>query len=381
MVKPWGLGVVTLSMLLCMTAAKSSCAAQQKVKNSGNFYVGLGYGPVISEVNNFSMGVDRETKWIFQHNATNPHYLRHSENFYWDAEYAPDFKFQKYYYGFKGSAGYSISDLRIEMEVGHTESEILESGVQKKIKGGELPFVLGKEVTTNAAKKGADLYRVTEKYGLKELRDIRDYMATLPRTGTTNAADLDAVYDLVRSRINYIVNGRGYKSLLLPLRTRIAIEKMSLMVGLSRMSPERKMIFIRAIAVGTEGAEMIEIASIKSTSVTANLCYDLPQISFVPRVSPYACGGLGGSVVGITDGAADIQFAYKLKLGLNYSFRENCIIYLGASYQKVVGEDYNNVPLSRLVDDIRPTNEPIGKASVKFGLRHVDFEIGSRIIF
>ena len=379
MVKPLSIGVVTLSMLLCISEAKSSYASQQEVESKGNFYVGFGYGPVISKVDNFTMGVDRETRWIFQHNAASPNYLRHSENFYWNAEYYPDFVFNKYSSGFKGSAGYGMGGLRIELEASRAESEILESGIQKKVKGGGIPFVLGKEVTANAAKKDYVLQKAMAQYGLKELFKIQGYVRQIGITA--NDADTQAVYTAVRRTINHISNGGGILAMFLKKAYLKAIALANLNNAVNNMSPERKMIFIRSIAMGVEGADMIEIDAIRSTSVIANLCYDFSQINFVSRVSPYACGGIGSSVVSMTDGYSDVQFSYKFKLGLNYSFRKNYIAYIGASYHKVVGEEYNNVPLLRLLDDTRSANEPAAQAGVKFGLSYVDFEIGSRIIF
>ena len=378
MVKSWDIGIVTLSILIWGTTTTSYAVSNGQ--DAGNFYVSLGYGPTISKVNNFNVGVDRETKWIFQHNAENPAVLGHSENFYWSSAKRPDFKFENYGFSLKGSAGYMMSGLRMEIEVGHEKSNILESGVQKRVKSGGIPFVLGKEVTARVSSPGDSFAAATKKYKNREFVEMHNYVESIVQG---RDRDIETVLVEVRRYLNVQNNARRIIGRL--FRQDHVAERRVARSAMGRrfaaLSPEKKMIFVRSIAMTVEGAEVIEIDAIKSTSVTANLCYDFPTLGFSTRVNPYTCGGIGGSIVGITDGHTNVQFSYKFKMGLTYRFNSYSVAYIDASYHKVVGEDYEKIPLLRLVDDISPSNGSKGIASAQFGLSYLNFEVGSRMIF
>ncbi|KJV66558.1 surface antigen family protein [Anaplasma phagocytophilum str. ApNP] len=97
---------------------------------------------------------------------------------------------------------------------------------------------------------------------------------------------------------------------------------------LSALTPEEKAIAVGLLAKIIDGGEVIELKAVSSTSVMVNACYDLLDAGLL--VVPYACVGLGGTIVGIVDEHVTLKLAYRLKAGLSYQFSPVLHAFIGA---------------------------------------------------
>ncbi|CEG20993.1 P44/Msp2 family outer membrane protein [Anaplasma phagocytophilum] len=365
MVRPLGMGIVVMFVLLG-TAVTSAHADNDK----SGFFVGLGYGLSVSQVHNFKINDGGETRWLFPFHERVHREELHSANFYWGPEVASEIRFQRGNTTFGGSAGYLFSAVRLEIDLTHERSEILKSGLQKGRKGGGMPFVLGKHKAMVSLQRGYDRIDLIGSLSRENVIAIEKYMVS--ELGYDQLRRLSVMQEEELRRVNKTKKVVGAFP---ENRSDNFFNLLDLMIVQS-------VLFTKALALTVEGAEVIEIMAIRNTTATLNLCYDFPSMELVKlNISPYTCAGIGGSVIGITKGHANLQLSYKLKLGLNYRFRSNAVAYIGTAYQKVLGSEYYNVPLKRLVDDISPTNSVREKTSVGFGLQYVGLELGARVSF
>nr|WP_274376778.1 P44/Msp2 family outer membrane protein [Anaplasma centrale] len=70
--------------------------------------------------------------------------------------------------------------------------------------------------------------------------------------------------------------------------------------NINSLDKEGKAVVAGAFAKAVEGAEVIEVRAIGSTSVMLNACYDLLTDGI--GVVPYACAGIGGNFISVVDG-------------------------------------------------------------------------------
>nr|AAW32621.1 major surface protein 2 [Anaplasma phagocytophilum] len=365
MIRPLGMGIVVMFVLLG-TAVTSAHADNDK----SGFFVGLGYGLSVSQVHNFKINDGGETRWLFPFHERVHREELHSANFYWGPEVASEIRFQRGNSTFGGSAGYLFSAVRLEIDLTHERSEILKSGLQKDRKGGGMPFVLGKHEAMVSLRKGYDRIALIGRLSREDVIAIEKYMVA--GLGYDQLRRLAEMKEEKRRR----VNKNTEVVVVLPKDTDDNL------FNLLDLMVEQSVLFTKALALTVEAAEVLEIMAIRNTTATLNLCYDFPGLELVKlNIAPYTCAGIGGSVIGITKGHANLQLSYKLKLGLNYRFRSNAVAYIGTAYQKVLGSEYYNVPLKRLVDDVSPANRIREKTSVGFGLQYIGLELGARVSF
>ncbi|MDB1135509.1 P44/Msp2 family outer membrane protein [Candidatus Anaplasma sp. TIGMIC] len=377
MVKPLGVGVVALSMLCSMVATTSH--ASYNAAGADRFYVSLGYGPTISGIRNFKVGVNGTTEWIFPYHVKVRSPELHSENFHWSADSYPQFLFKKNSYGFKGSAGYLLPRLRMEVEISHEKTDIVPSGRQKKLRGGGIPFVFGKKYTVYALRNSSNLLKMIDEYAHADFTRVAAYLRATPESKVIRDVNtiVQSFQELADTdpALSIIADNQARQA----IRARASYEIKHVA---SNLAATKSNILVRAISMGLEGGEVLELNAIKNTSLTTNLCYDFPQVKGIKfRLSPYTCAGIGGSMIGITDGHANAQLSYKFKFGLSANIRNNCTAYLGVMYQQVIGKEYDDIPLKRLVDDVSPYNRSSDTATATFGLNYVSLEIGSRVSF
>ncbi|MDD9361564.1 MAG: P44/Msp2 family outer membrane protein, partial [Anaplasma sp.] len=217
---------------------------------------------------------------------------------------------------FGGSAGYLFSALRLEIELTHESSEILKSGIQKGRKGGGFPFVLGKREAMVSLRKGYDRAALIGRLSRENVVAIEKYMVSELGYAQQRRLAVEQEEEYRGAYKNKHVVGVLPKNV-----DNNLFNLLDLMV-------EQSVLFTKALALTVEGAEVIEIMSVRNTTATLNLCYDLPGSELVKlNISPYTCAGIGGSVIGITKGHANLQFSYKIKFGLNYHFRSNAVAY------------------------------------------------------
>ncbi|WP_155736497.1 P44/Msp2 family outer membrane protein, partial [Anaplasma phagocytophilum] len=129
-----------------------------------------------------------------------------------------------------------------------------------------------------------------------------------------------------------------------------------------------------------EGAEVVEIKGISSTSFIVNLCSDIVAEDFV--AVPYACLGLGGNIIEFVEGRSDLRPAYKLKVGLSYQLAQKVHAFADVFYHRVLGNgEYSDLPVRHLVDDHSPEGRSKNAATANFDMKYTGGEFGVRLAF
>ena len=129
-----------------------------------------------------------------------------------------------------------------------------------------------------------------------------------------------------------------------------------------------------------EGAEVVEIRAITTTSVMINACYDL--FSEGIGIVPYACVGVGGNFVGVVDGFVTPKLAYRVKAGLSYQLTPEISAFVGGYYHRIVGDgSYEDLPTKRLADDLSPAGRTKDTAVANFSMAYAGAELGVRFLF
>ncbi|QJC27958.1 major surface protein 2 [Anaplasma platys] len=381
MVKPLGTIIAAVSMLSGVIAVSPHAA--QLTPGTAHFYVSLGYGPVISNVSGFRIGTNEETKWVFPYHKRQGVSELHSENFFWSTATYPEFRFKKSSSGYQGALGYSHRGMRMELEVDHVKFDIVPTGQQKKLRAGGIPFALGKEVTVQSTRVPARLVEHFPKFSSRGVNTIIKYL----RDPTLLGADKAAIFGHHARLLGHIAKHLAEKEEAITPGVKAARDELvrqdsEVFDTYIDSVEDPDGIITRSIAMGAEGAEIVELTSINNTSFTANLCYDFLPIKVTKfRLSPYTCAGIGSSIVGVAEGHINAQFSYKLKLGLDYSLTPKFTIYAGAVYSGIKGMEYDRIPVKRLVDDISHYSNSNNEATASFGYTAVSLEFGSRMLF
>lgn len=381
MVKPLGTMIAAVSMLSGVIAVSPHAA--QLLPGSEQFYVSLGYGPVISKVSGFQIGTNDQTKWVFPYHKRQGISEMRSENFFWSTATYPEFQFKKNASGYKGSVGYAHRGMRLELEIDHVKFGIVPTGQQKKLRDGGIPFALGKEVTVASTRVPFNLGEYFQKFSSRSIGAIAHYLQDPALVG----ADKVALFRRRVQILEHISKHLAKKEESISPRQKeerdVEIKRESAIFDVyMRNAEDAEGIMTRAIAMGAEGAEIVELTSISNTSITGNLCYDFPFIKITKfGLSPYTCAGLGSSIVGVVEGHLNVQFTYKLKLGLDYNVTPKFIIYAGAVYSGIKGVEYDGIPVKRLVDDISHYSNSDSSTTASFGYTAMSMEFGSRMIF
>ncbi len=150
--------------------------------------------------------------------------------------------------------------------------------------------------------------------------------------------------------------------------------------NINSLSKEDKAIVAGAFARAVEGAEVIEVRAIGSTSVMLNACYDLLTDGI--GVVPYACAGIGGNFVSVVDGHINPKFAYRVKAGLSYALTPEISAFAGAFYHKVLGDgDYDELPLSHISDYTGTAGKNKDTGIASFNFAYFGGELGVRFAF
>ncbi|WP_433846755.1 P44/Msp2 family outer membrane protein [Anaplasma phagocytophilum] len=129
-----------------------------------------------------------------------------------------------------------------------------------------------------------------------------------------------------------------------------------------------------------EGAEVIEIKGISSTSFIVNVCSDIVAGDFI--AVPYACLGLGGNIIEFVEGRSDLRPAYKLKVGLSYQLAQKVNVFADVFYHRVLGNgEYSDLPVRHLVDDHSPEGRSKNAATANFSMKYTGAELGIQLRF
>ena len=128
--------------------------------------------------------------------------------------------------------------------------------------------------------------------------------------------------------------------------------------------------FIRNV----EGATVARISGITSTSVTLNVCRDVPTYVLEVRLIPYACAGLGWGFIGMS-GETATHLVYRVKGGARYALTPRVHLIAGAFLQGVFGAvRHHDIDTDAVAGGVAKSASLI---SSTFRLKNLGFNIGA----
>ncbi|KAA8472455.1 P44/Msp2 family outer membrane protein, partial [Anaplasma marginale] len=221
--------------------------------------------------------------------------------------------------------GYSIGGARVEVEVGYERFVI--KGGKKSNEDTASVFLLGKELAYHTARGQVD--RLATALGKMTKGEAKKWGTTVEAatngqtvsqkvcgngTGSSGSNCGKNTTDSTNNngKITQAFTADSDTTLLSAESSNISTSGMA--TNINGLSKEEKAVVAGAFARAVEGAEVIEVRAIGSTSVMLNACYDLLTDGI--GVVPYACAGIGGNFVSVVDGHINPKFAYRVKAGL-----------------------------------------------------------------
>lgn len=376
---------------------------------AGNFYIGLSYNPAIGKVRDFAIKESTgETKGVFPYKGGKKKVELKAINFDWDS---PDprisFKDSKIL-AFDGSVGYGIGGGRVELEVGYEKFKT--KGVKRGDADDEGIYLLAKDLAYNVALDQTN--QLTE--GIKQLtkKNMHDVSQAINRLDVPNTIDTkicggdwvkesdmptkgketaEKCFNGNRTQNNKPVftklsdmfkvdttNGNSYPGDATNKMGEHTSAKIS--KDVSNLNRDQKGVVSSAFAKAHEGAEIVEIRSISTTSVMVNACYDVLTDGL--PVSPYGCAGIGANFVSVVDGHITPKLSYKLKGGFSYGVTPEISAFVGGYYMKVLGNDeYTDLPVEHMVDDQSAAGKTKDAATATFDFSYFGAELGVRFMF
>lgn len=381
MAKPLCMFIAAFSVLSGTIATSSH--AVQLTPSTEQFYVSLGYGPVISKISGFRIGTNGQTKWVFPYHERRGTSEMRSENFFWSTDSYPGFQFQKHSSGYKGAVGYAYGNMRLEMEMDHVKFKIVPTGRQKQTRGGSVPFALGKEITVMSTYEDTVLSGVLPKFSSRSVSAIVRYLRDPSFIGADKVDIFQYHANLFEHIVRHLTGMEEAVSQDERANHEVQLRRDGTILDsyLSNVE-DADSVITRAIAMGAEGAEIVELTAVSNTTITANLCYDFPLVKVTKfGFFPYTCAGLGSGIIGVAEGHVNAQFSYKIKLGLDYNVTPCFTVYAGAVYSGIKGIEYDRIPVKRLVDDISHYSNSSSDTSASFRYSTIGIELGSRMLF
>ncbi|EOA62783.1 P44/Msp2 family outer membrane protein [Anaplasma phagocytophilum] len=430
----WSLGGVIMPMLVLM--ASYDAMARQ----GGYFYVGLDYSPTFVNIRNFSIGESSgETRGIYPYLRDGDTVKLEANRFNWNGSDLWIGFNDNMFVAMGGSAGYGMGSTRVEVEIGYErfktksmkDSEkdeadtvyLLAKVLAHDVVSGEaghlaaaLAKVSGKDIVyfANSLKswhsgieericKGTSsgesgLMKGDEKagncnIGVLVLPDSspqlytgpRGLLASLGEEGSKKWPNINNKLDSEqyteqrwtrdKSRNTWAskqgkVEDTNYQ--------RDASDTVA--NDIKELDGEAREIVAQFLMRTIEGAEVVEINGISSTSFIVNLCSDIVAEDFV--AVPYACLGLGGNIIEFVEGRSDLRAAYKLKVGLSYQLSQKVNAFADVFYHRVLGNgEYSDLPVRHLVHDHSPEGRSKNAATANFDMRYTGGEFGVRLAF
>ncbi|WP_223822673.1 P44/Msp2 family outer membrane protein [Anaplasma marginale] len=123
-----------------------------------------------------------------------------------------------------------------------------------------------------------------------------------------------------------------------------------------------------------EGATVARISGITSTSVTLNVCRDVPTYIPNARLIPYACAGVGWGFIGMS-GETATHLMYRVKGGARYALTPRVHLIAGAFLQGVFGSvKHQDIDTDVVAGNISKAASHI---SSTFRLKNLGFNIGA----
>ncbi|SBO13970.1 Major surface antigen 4 precursor [Anaplasma phagocytophilum] len=149
---------------------------------------------------------------------------------------------------------------------------------------------------------------------------------------------------------------------------------------IKELGSEDRQIVLELLMTTIEGAEVIEIKSISTTSFIVSVCSDITLEDFV--AVPYACLGLGGNIIEVVEGQSTFKPAYKLKVGLSYQLLQNVNAFADIFYHRVLGNrEYSDLPIRHLIRDRSPAGRSKNAATANFSMKYTGAELGIQLRF
>nr|AAL26271.1 major surface protein Msp2 [Anaplasma marginale] len=358
---------------------------------AGSFYIGLDYSPAFGSIKDFKVQeAGGTTRGVFPYKrdaAGRVDFKVH--NFDWSAP-EPKISFKdSMLTALEGSIGYSIGGARVEVEVGYERFVI--KGGKKSNEDTASVFLLGKELAYDTARGQVD--RLATALGKMTKSEAKKWGTTVEAatngqtvsqkvckgTGSTNQCGTSTAG--ATTKISEVfTEGTEAISSMETATSGATISTSGMANNINSLSKEEKAVVAGAFARAVEGAEVIEVRAIGSTSVMLNACYDLLTDGI--GVVPYACAGIGGNFVSVVDGHINPKFAYRVKAGLSYALTPEISAFAGAFYHKVLGDgDYDELPLSHISDYTGTAGKNKDTGIASFNFAYFGGELGVRFAF
>nr|AAG37870.1 major surface protein 2 variant AOV5 [Anaplasma ovis] len=361
---------------------------------AGSFYIGLDYSPAFGSIKDFKVQeAGGTTRGVFPYKRDTTGRVDFKvHNFDWGAP-EPKISFKdSMLTALEGSIGYSIGGARVEVEVGYERFVI--KGGKKSNEDTASVFLLGKELAYDTARGQVDrlanaLGKMTKSEAKKWGNAVegatgggdalsRKVCGTAGSSGNTNnCGGTNTGGSGTNGKITQAF-ATDAATLLSAAGNNISTSGMA--ANISGLTKDEKAIVAGAFARAVEGAEVIEVRAIGSTSVMLNACYDLLTDGI--GVVPYACAGVGGNFVSVVDGHINPKFAYRVKAGLSYALTPEISAFAGAFYHKVLGDgDHDELPLSPIADYTGPAGKNKDTGIASFTFAYFGGELGVRFAF
>nr|AAO41087.1 major surface protein 3 [Anaplasma marginale str. Florida] len=242
-------------------------------------------------------------------------------------------------------------------------------------KDWELVILEKKLAKINALLEGGDIAKLGRQ--IKRIRGLED-LAVSKKLKAALASAMEIAKN--RGWTDYL-NSLDVSERANAARELIAAEKIRKWArDINNLDADERAMVAGAFARAVEGAEVIEVRAIGSTSVMLNACYDL--LTDGMGVVPYACAGIGGNFVSVVDGHINPKFAYRVKAGLSYALTPEISAFAGAFYHKVLGDgDYDELPLSHISDYTGTAGKNKDTGIASFNFAYFGGELGVRFAF
>nr|AAG31561.1 major surface protein 2 [Anaplasma marginale] len=390
--------VAPIHSLLAAPAAGAGAGGEGLFSGAGagSFYIGLDYSPAFGSIKDFKVQeAGGTTRGVFPYKrdaAGRVDFKVH--NFDWSAP-EPKISFKdSMLTALEGSIGYSIGGARVEVEVGYERFVI--KGGKKSNEDTASVFLLGKELAYDTARGQVD--RLATALGKMTKSEAKKWgNAIESATGTTSGDELSKkVCGKGTTSGNQCGKNSGDTNGSSTTQHKIGavftdeatllsaagdtINTTGMAGNINSLTKDEKAIVAGAFARAVEGAEVIEVRAIGSTSVMLNACYDLLTDGI--GVVPYACAGIGGNFVSVVDGHINPKFAYRVKAGLSYALTPEISAFAGAFYHKVLGDgDYDELPLSHISDYTGTAGKNKDTGIASFNFAYFGGELGVRFAF
>ncbi|WP_236708286.1 P44/Msp2 family outer membrane protein [Anaplasma phagocytophilum] len=410
----WSLGGVVMPLLVLM----ASCGAM--ARQGGYFYVGLDYSPTFVNIKNFSIGESSGgTKGIYPYLRDGDVVKLEADRFDWNRP-DPWIGFDdNMFVAMGGSAGYGMGNTRIEVEIGYERFKT--KGIKKDREDigdyADTVYLLAKELAYNVSSgKASNLAAALAKVSGKDIVYFADSLKEkhpgidrkickgetsnggkgLQESDTkagncdTGVKDYKGSFGLSVSlgekgvdkwpKINNETSGDSYEHGRHESKNYQRDASGTVANDIKELYSEAREIVAKLFLTAIEGAEVIEIKGISSTSFIVNVCSDIVAEDFV--AVPYACLGLGGNLIEFVEGCSDLRPAYKLKVGLSYQLAQKVNVFADVFYHRVLGNgEYSDLPVRHLVDDHSPEGRSKNAATANFDMRYTGGEFGVRLAF